>query len=251
MHTRYTAATIVFLLMLAACGRPDVSTGSLSSPTSAQLAPTPVYAAVPAADPTMIASVVQHQEDMFIFVHSLKERVAKSTVIVLGDVRDTGEIINLSREVSDWTKPATNGFSVGQVYHIQVTRHLKGASPDTISIINQEGGLPIVNPASITPAHIAQLKATGGYVPLKIGTTYLFFLDPFTGVDFSGTYYIGGAGAIYPWRFALAPDSTLEADGPHGPMGDVEPEFAPRPLAELLTQVDQLVQAEKAGAPTK
>ena len=245
MHTRYTAATIVFLLMLAACGRPDVPTGA-SSPT-----PMPAYAIVPAADPTLIASEVQQQkqEDMFVFVHSLKERVTKSTVIVLGTVRDTGEIINLSREVSDWTKPAANGFSVGQVYHIQVTRYLKGAGPDTINIINQEGGLPTVNAASVKPEDIAQLKATAGYVPLHIGTTYLFFLDPFTGVDFPGTYYIGSNG--YPWRFALRLDNTLEADAPHGPMRDVVPEFAPRPLAELLTQVDQLVQAEKAAAPTK
>jgi hypothetical protein len=201
MHTRYIAAIIVSLLMLVACGRPDVSAGAgLPTPVpasvSAQTTPTgaalssagSTQAEAPPVSEAMIAAAVERESSVsYLFVHSLKERVATARLIVLAEVRETGEVINNSRNVEDITRPATDSFSVGQVYRAQVSRYLKGSGPDSINIINREGGLSSVDAASVTPEYIAQLQNSGVFPRLQIGQSYLFFLEPFTGVDFPGT----------------------------------------------------------------
>lgn len=255
MPTKLILASLVLLFAFVACGRPDTGreaaapTAATPSTIPAQL---PTAGTTPLVSATAVATVPTIQrtfDDNYVFVHSLKERVAKSTLIVVGEVLDTGEVINLSRDVTDRTKPATDSFGVGQVYQVNATRYLKGTDTDTLNIINLEGFLPKANPATVTQVEIAQAKAAAAYPPLQIGQTYVFFLEPFTGVDFKGTYFIGSLG--YPWRFKLAPDSTMVAEGPTGPIFGPEPDFAPQPLADLLPQVEQLVQAEKDSAPTK
>ena len=246
MSTKLILTTLIFLIVVTACGQSDGSTGAVSTSL-----PTTRAAAAVSTAPAAALPSVQHLDNNYVFVHSLKERIAKSTLIVIGQVRETAEVINLSRNVEDITKPATDSFSVGQVYHVQATRYIKGSGPDVLNLINLEGDPVQTDSAAVTDVQMKQSKANATYPPLRIGQNYLLFLDPFVGVDFTGTYFIGGAGAIYPWRFMVSSNGMMVAEGPAGTLLSPEPDFAPRPLAELLPQIEQLVNAAPSATPAK
>ena len=188
MRSLSSISCVLLLIMLISCGQPEASIAPL--PTVAQSLP---------EGPTTYTI----DEDMYVYVHSLKERVAKAQLIVVGTVREPAEVINMNRNVEDITKPASDSFGVGQVYKIHIIHYIKGTGQDIINIMNLEGDV-LGASATITQAQIDQAKATRRYKPLEISTTYLFFLDPFKGIDFQGTYYVGSLG--YPWRMRADAD---------------------------------------------
>lgn len=239
MSTKLILTAVVFLIVVTACGQPDGRTGAVST----QL-PTVHVAPIISTATAAALPLVQHMDYNYVFVHSLKERTATSALIVVGQVRETAEVINLSRNVEDITKPATDSFSVGQVYHVQATRYIKGSGPAIFNLINLEGDYFQTDPASVTEAQIKQAKAKATYLPLHIGQNYVFFLVPFPGVDMKEPHYIGGPN--YPWSFLLESNGITTAQGPAGPLLSQEPDFTPRPLTELLPQIEQLVNAAPA-----
>lgn len=261
-RTRCTliALTILASMTLVACGAYPAALQSPSSTAAPAIPPTatntspsqsPSATTPPAPPPQTAKTIVRPMQSEPIVIRSLKERIATSTVIVLGELTGQGEAFNAARDTSDRTKPATNLFGVGQVYHVRAIRYLKGTGPEILNVFQAEGMID-GDPATVTQDDIARAKAVYGYLPFEIGQQYVLFLNPFRGVDVDDTYYGGSAGAASPWRFALAKNGELVAEGPGiGELMQPGWEYAPRPLATFTAQVEQLVQAEKDSTPTK
>lgn len=226
----FRSALLCALLACTGCGQPtpaSISAAASPNPTLTSEAP----------------NTYTVDEDMYAYVHSMQERVAKAKIIVFGTVRQTDQIINMNRDVEDPAKPARDSFSIGQVYAVDVAHYVKGSGPARLNIVNLEGDVPGATPGNVTQAQIDQAKANSRYKSLEIGTSYLFFLDPFNGTDIQGTYYVGGLG--YPWRFRVASDGRFVSEGPRGePALAAGSDFDTRAQDDLFAQIAQLVQAE-------
>lgn len=172
---------------------------------------------------------------------SLDELVAKSTVIVIGQLQSVGEVVNLARDPQNTSEPDPQVFSGGQVYLVAVQRYLKGQGPHALKVVQAEGFLPNP-PATLTRADREKAKAQDTYIPLREGKTYLFFLRPL-GLFPPETDYL--TGTAHPSRFVLSADGYA---GPESPWEQAQLVFPPRPTDQLLAQVEQLVGAP--GTPT-
>ena len=177
-------------------------------------------------------------------VETLEARVAKTPIIVIGQVSEAGEIINTTRNVNDSSQPDPHMFGLGQVYRVKVEQYLKGTGSTSLSVVQAEGDV-VYNPDGppaipTTDEEVARLKARFAHVPLSTGTRYLFFLAPMEGFDPALNYRAGALGE--PWRFVLPLTGNAQAESAAREAVDA---FPPRPSMELLTQVEQLIQTQR------
>jgi len=237
------ATAISFLLV--ACGLPSArtTTSHTTADITAVSTPQPLDSspAVPQeATPLNITQQVDNRSsaDQDV-VRSLKERVAKASIIVIGEVTGTGEILNGARLPEDPTQPDPRVFVLNQVYHVQVQRYLKGTGPATLNVVQAEGFTSAKSGAVAIPttvAEIAKLKATYEYVSISPGKKYLFFLDPLVGSDPAQNYMAGGLGV--PWRFTLPETGNAQQESPVAEASQYFPEL---PSEAFIGQVEKLI----------
>ncbi len=174
-------------------------------------------------------------EASFVTAGTLDDLVAKSTLVVVGNVSGLGGTINMARDISDITKPDPLLFGVGQIYHVSVQRYIKGSGAPTLDLVQVEGFVngqrSPVNASSIKQAH-----SKYPYIPLSSSNTYLMFLVPAQGFP-AGQYFVGD---IAPWRFTLPPGGMAE---PESPWSGARAVFQPIPSEQLIAKVEQLVAA--------
>jgi hypothetical protein len=239
-------AAIAALFALAACEQPDArsSNTTTAQPTlptaSSEARPTSAPAA-PLPTPRVEQIAISH----YVTPKSLSERVAISDVIVIGQVTNTGEIINSARDTENPTKSATDMFNVGQVYHFEVQRYLEGAGSNILNVLQSEGMI-FAAPETVTQADIDRVKTGSPAIPLSVGTTYLLFLKRLDGYGFEKEYYTAWR---EPWRYILAPDGSAQLEAPEDARRAIPPDFLLDPNAPLLPQVEQAIQAERATTP--
>jgi hypothetical protein len=239
-------ATLALPLALAACGQPDVDNAA-SLPTLAPAVPMPVPSeqatpeAVAAATSGAPTITPWHPPvvfvDQFAMHESFEESVASAEIIVIGEIIGLGETFNSQRDVADNTKPATDGFGVGQEYFFEVQRYLKGSGSTTLTVVQTEGGVR-ARPATVTEADIARARAASSVPPLVKGTRYLLLLRSIARYYPGKDYYTGQA---EPWRFELSSDGRATMISPAG----LGVDFAPDQVAELVGQVEQVVRAQQ------
>jgi hypothetical protein len=174
-------------------------------------------------------------EASYVTANSLRELVAKSTLIVVGQVSGTGETINLARNPNDITQPDPNILILGQVYPVTVERYLKGTGDRILNVVQPEAFLTERIPK--TQANIANAMANYKYIPFRSGTKYLLFLEPILG--FANQHYF--TGPAHPWRFILPDAGNAE---PESPWDLAKQVFPPRPATTLLRETEQLVKGQ-------
>lgn len=247
---------VLVTILLNACGRPDTGIQPI------------IVGNTPTSQSTNIAATIQsgvHSETYttgsshgsapasvagtgsYIVDASLKESIAHSEIIVIGEVIGVGEMFNSHRDVQDQTKPARDTFGVGQEYVLQVQRYLKGSGPDVLTIVQTEGAV-WSPPESVTQTDIERARAAQGVPQFEKGKLYLLLLKSLAAYHPEKAYY---AGQGLPWRFALAPDGTGVMEAPSGALASIPQDFIPRPDAPLIPQIEQLIQAETNATPTQ
>ncbi len=174
-------------------------------------------------------------EASYVTANSLRELVASSTLIIVGQLSGTGETINLARNPDDITQPDPNILSFGQVYRVTVERYLKGTGERILNVVQPEAFLTERMPK--TQANIANAKANYKYIPFHSGTKYLLFLEPILG--FPNQHYF--TGPAHPWRFILPDAGNAE---PESPWDLAKQVFPPRPVTTLLRETEQLVKGQ-------
>jgi hypothetical protein len=239
MRNRFLLTILVVLMttLLYACGRSDGISqpgAMISSTTTSQASHTTT--GLPSQDSV---AVYEH----YVTPEPLRQSIAQSEIIVIGEVVSTGEIVNTRRDQQDRTKPAQDTFGVGQVYLFRVQRYLKGSGPDVLEVLQREG--VILRPQeAVTQVEIEQVRQVSPeYIPFRNGITYLLLLRN-RSATYPGNNYYGGAAQI--WRFAVSDDSNATPEAPAELLELRPADYAPDPDAPLLPQVEQLIQAEKA-----
>jgi hypothetical protein len=169
-------------------------------------------------------------------VGSLGQRVVRSSIIVIGHVQGRGGVVNLATDQIDHAKPERRFFAIGQVYQVTVERYLKGSGPDTIELLQDQGIVREGTP--VTQESIEQAHARSTYIPMQPGARYLFFL--YRAELYGKTYY---ASDYYPGRYALPEGGIARIEAAPG----FERGFPAMPSAELITEVERLIQAGPAA----
>jgi hypothetical protein len=165
----------------------------------------------------------------FITANSYADLVKMSTLIAIGRVIKTENIINMARDPNDPTKPDNQVFIVGQVYKVHFMQFLKGEEGDTLYVVQREGFL---GPSmSKTEAEIEKAKTNEDYIPLSLDKDYLMFLEPMLGFPERG-YYVGVA---QPWRFDLSDTNKVL---PESPWHEAIRIFPPQALESIVQQIE-------------
>lgn len=188
---------------------------------------------------------VQHDGD-YVTVQSLRERVEKSPIIIIGEVRVIGTTVNMARSVEDSTRPDPYTFVVGQSYTVAVERYLKGDLPDqgqaptVLNVLQPEGMLTgSGQPITPTEADLVRAKSEYAYSPMQVGGRYMFFLYDLPEMGTHPTYVTGYG---YPWRFTVPPTGMAV---PESPATEANTAFPRLTSDELTRQVQDLIQLQQ------
>jgi hypothetical protein len=146
----------------------------------------------------------------YTFSSSLEELVAKSPIVLIGQMSATEGYVNTERNNLNLDQPSTQVLALGQIYVVTAERYLKGNSTPSIKVIQAEAYFDITG-GNPTPDQIARAKVNFGAMALRSGVKYLFFLQPITPVgELAGKgYYVG---AVAPWRFSLPNTGSIKSE---------------------------------------
>ena len=169
----------------------------------------------------------------YVTANSLGELVAESTLIVIGTTADAEprEERVPGRLPGDRSKPDPNYTMIGNVYEIEVERHLKGEGDTTLQIIQSIGFDAIVPGPPNMPDRLTQGRNDSLGVRLGSNSRYLLFLREFE--DVPGLW----TGTVEPYRFLLK-NGRAQVESP---VGNVGGEFPSRGEEELVSLVEELV----------
>ena len=165
----------------------------------------------------------------YLTANSFADLAERSTIIAIGRVIQTENIINMARDADDPMKDDDRVFGVGQVYQFHIDRYLKGAEEDVIHIVQPEGF--IGQGMSKTEEDIERAKINYDYIPLSMDKNYLMFLHPMFDPPDLG-YYVGVA---HPWRFDLSDPRRVI---PESPWGFASMVFPPQSLEFIIQQIE-------------
>lgn len=164
---------------------------------------------------------------------SLRELLNQSTIVAIGQIVGTGDVVNMARNPANISEPDPTFFILGQTYQVEVQRYLKGSGSEVIEVLQPEGFIN-GNRTPITQQAIERSRATYSHIPMDAGNRYLFFLKSTSGFP-DGAYFTGVA---HPWRFTLPIGGIAQPESPWRGATEV---FPPQPSAKLVSQVEQLV----------
>lgn len=139
---------------------------------------------------------------------TIQELYERADVIVIGQPAATAEVINMARDIHDPSIPDISLFIIGQAYEIQVEEYLKGAGPEIIYVVQNEGIIP--NRADPNLDEITEARKTGNFVAMQMHRTYLFYLDAMLGAP-EDTYFVGTS---HPWRFSVEDRNRIVPETP-------------------------------------
>lgn len=168
-----------------------VSCASISTPQS--------NTTLPKKAPTTV-----YRNASYIAEYSLVGLILKSELIVRGRITGSEDIINMARDVNDYSKPDPRMFGIGQIYGFDVTQTIKvGGAVDVgaqIKVVQAEGLItsPTTNPPSKEEIEAAKKIEQGS--PLIGNQEYILFLKPMKEFDNLKGYYTGTA---HPWQFVI------------------------------------------------
>src|SRR5579859_80176 len=205
---------------------PIVPAIGAGAPPSASACPTGAAAAA-LENPQPVVS------DLYVADTSLQQTVSDSPIIVVATLQSMGGTVNMSLDINDSNKIASNDFALGQLYQLAVQQYLHGHGPTTITVGQIEAELP-ASEACITPSEIAKARAVYRYYPFLPHATYLLFLAPMRGFDPRLGYLEGTRG---PWRFRLHPDGSATMEDVPGVTELVPATFWPAGHRPVLDQV--------------
>jgi hypothetical protein len=184
---------------------------------------------------TPISESQVFNSDSYITVTSIQELTNKSTIVVIGKVVGTGDIINMAREVDDISKPDPNLFEIGQVYEFEVSRYLKGEQDvngaKNIYVVQVEGMVVLSSHEMPAEEDIEKARTQEKYLPINLGSEYILFLEPLKGFSELKMHYTGVA---QPWRFALLNDCAF----PDSPWQGANLYFHPQPINDFIERVE-------------
>ncbi len=173
---------------------------------------------------------------------SVSQLVSESAIIVIGQMTGIGETFNMARSPQNPSQPDPAILGLGQVYHFQVERYLKGQGSRSIEIAQVEAILGDQTPK--TPKNIARARASYGAIPLRPNVRYLYFLRPLTDFPDKPNYFVG---TLHPDRFVLGEQGNSE---PETPSPEAKRVFRAKPSSELIGEVEFWVSGGKFPAPT-
>jgi hypothetical protein len=174
--------------------------GCIASPNSTIPKSTSISVGYPVLTPTNVNGLVKPIPS-FASVYTYKDLVSQAKWIVIGQIVESKETFNGSRQVSDHSKPSTDSYNIAQVYKISVEKYLKGSSDKEIYIAVNEGYLNNVNP---NPAEIEKARSKNEVYGIKVNTRYGMFFGSccnLSGPDIPERNYYGGI--IQPWLFEI------------------------------------------------
>lgn len=140
----------------------------------------------------------------YITEYTLVGLTHKSDLIVRGRITGSEGIVNMARDVNDYSKPDPKLFGIGQIYGFAVTQRIKASgselSGEEIKIIQVEGLIysPSTNPPSQEAIEAAKTPVRGS--PLIKNQEYILFLKLTREFDDLKGYYTGTA---HPWQFII------------------------------------------------
>jgi hypothetical protein len=172
----------------------------------------------------------------YVTARTFQELASKSSLIVIGQVEQTSQVLNLARNVDDISKSDPNIVNLGQVYRIKLFSILKGEK------LTKSGSLFIVQPEGfliraveqrgrpVTENEIQLARQQTDHRAFVPGHSYLLFLEPLHGFD-NQMYFVGVA---HPWRFDVTdPENVI----PESPWDGATRAFPPQPLQEILREI--------------
>lgn len=172
----------------------------------------------------------------YITARTFRELANKSSLIVIGEVDQTSQVLNLARSEDDISKSDPNIVNLGQVYQVRPSSILKGER------LGELGSLFFVQPEGfliraieqrgrpVTENEIQLARQQTDHRAFVRGHSYLFFLEPLRGFD-SQQYFVGVA---HPWRFDVTdPENVV----PESPWEGATRAFPPLPLHEILQEI--------------
>jgi len=166
-------------------------------------------------------------------VYTYKDLVSQAKWIVIGQIIESKETFNGSRQVSDHSKPATDSYNIAQVYKISVEKYLKGSGDKEIYTAVNEGHLINANPS---PAEIEQGRSKNTVYGIKVNTRYVMFFGSccnLSGTDIPKRDYYGGI--IQPWLFEITAEDECVVRSPW----EFATTYFPRlKLEELIKRVE-------------
>ncbi|MCL4830538.1 MAG: hypothetical protein KJZ95_24490 [Caldilinea sp.] len=172
----------------------------------------------------------------YITARTFQELASKSSLIVIGQVEQTSQVLNLARNVDDISKSDPNIVNLGQVYRVKLSSILKEEKPvksDSLFIVQPEGFLIRAveqRGRPVTENEIQLARQQTDHRPFVPGHNYLFFLEPLRGFD-NQMYFVGVA---HPWRFDVTnPENVV----PESPWEGATRAFPPLPLREILREI--------------
>lgn len=184
---------------------------------------------------TPISELQVFNSASYITATSISELTNKSTIVVIGQAVSVGDVINLARDIDDISKPDPNLFGIGQVYEFEVTSYLKGeqdiSGVNMIYIVQPEGMIILSDQKPPSKDDIEKAQAKEEYVPIKVGSEYVLFLEPLKGFPELKLHYTGVA---HPWRFALVNGCAF----PDSPWQGASRYFQPRPIGDFIELVE-------------
>ena len=172
----------------------------------------------------------------YITARTFRELASKSSLILVGEVEQTNQVLNLARNADDISTSDPDILNLGQVYQVKPSSILKEEKPvelGSLFIVQPEGflirsieqrGKPVLENEIQLARQQTDHRA---FVP---GHSYLFFLEPLRGFD-NQMYFVGVA---HPWRFdATDPGNVV----PESPWEGATRAFPPLPLREVLREI--------------
>lgn len=172
----------------------------------------------------------------YITARTFRELASKSSLVVIGQVEQTSQVLNLARNVNDISQSDPDIVNLGQVYQVKPASLLKAERPV------ESGSLFIVQPEGflirsveqrgrpVTENEIQLARQQTDHRAFTPGHSYLFFLEPLRGFG-NQMYFVGVA---HPWRFDVTdPENVV----PESPWEGATRAFPPLPLREILREI--------------
>ena len=169
----------------------------------------------------------------YITARTYEELASRSSLIVIGQVEQTENVLNLARNVDDVSYPDLDIMNLGQVYQVKASGLIKGERVDALFIVQPEGFLirsVEQQGRPFTENEIQLARQQTDHLAFTSGHNYLFFLEPLHGFD-TQQYFVGVA---HPWRFDVTdPDNVV----PESPWEGATRAFPPVTLPEILRKI--------------
>src|SRR4030067_1446910 len=110
---------------------------------------------------------------------SIQELTSYADLVVIGQPVTKEGYINTARDPNDLSKPDPRFFSINQIYMVEIEQIIKGESPKTLLVAQNQGLLnleTVTDPTIYDIEYEVRRNENKTFIPLSLNTRYLFFL---------------------------------------------------------------------------